>query len=32
MITGLHDYLDSHEMGLSDLIGRAVPTCATGSS
>ena len=24
MITGLHDYLDSHEMGLSDLIGRAV--------
>lgn len=25
MITGLHDYLDSHEMGLSDLIGRAVP-------
>ncbi|AUH34825.1 NAD-dependent dihydropyrimidine dehydrogenase subunit PreA [Paracoccus tegillarcae] len=25
MITGLHDYLDSHEMQLSDLVGRAVP-------
>ncbi|WP_411958126.1 NAD-dependent dihydropyrimidine dehydrogenase subunit PreA [Paracoccus homiensis] len=25
MITGLHDYLDSHDMALSDLIGRAVP-------
>ncbi|MFV0302671.1 MAG: NAD-dependent dihydropyrimidine dehydrogenase subunit PreA [Paracoccus sp. (in: a-proteobacteria)] len=25
MISGLRDYLDSHEMRLSDLIGRAVP-------
>ena len=25
MISGLSDYLDSHEMALSDLIGRAVP-------
>ncbi|MCS5600880.1 MAG: 4Fe-4S binding protein, partial [Paracoccus sp.] len=25
MISGLRDYLDSHEMGLPDLIGRAVP-------
>ncbi|TBN41793.1 NAD-dependent dihydropyrimidine dehydrogenase subunit PreA [Paracoccus subflavus] len=25
MITGLHDYLDSHDMEMSDLIGRAVP-------
>ncbi|AGT09352.1 NAD-dependent dihydropyrimidine dehydrogenase subunit PreA [Paracoccus aminophilus] len=25
MITGLHDYLDSHEMEMSDLIRRAVP-------
>jgi dihydropyrimidine dehydrogenase (NAD+) subunit PreA len=25
MISGLRDYLDSHEMELSDLIGRAVP-------
>ncbi|MDP0928179.1 NAD-dependent dihydropyrimidine dehydrogenase subunit PreA [Paracoccus onubensis] len=25
MITGLRDYLDGHEMALSDLIGRAVP-------